>query len=625
MQIDYKKYVNDTYINRILNENKEKKILCFGAGSALSIMPRILPEGYKIEYFVDNNKNIWNTVYKNIRIKSPEELLMEEKNKFIILLVSQHALSISKQLDDWGFIKDKDYFDLYTSLERCFRIQKIIWNAEKMIQFIERIPENTFDKIMYKMDKRIGVIACCSYMGMPMFYDIATFLLMKLNGYNATLIMDNIYNCENFIMYDGASDDIKYIVMQVIEVLIKRFPMLDIRYIDQNQEELLGEDIYEISRNVKINSIWQKSRLNEKTNSTSIEEYEREFFEVFYQNLKCIKFFFKHNKFDSINVSTGLHYHRWMYLWVGKQKGFRASNYDGPGQIKTSYATNEPNGHSYDVAKVINEKWFTEEEEYKIIQLAKESFLIRKKSTLENGGYNFQKVERSKELDRDYEVFIPLNVMWDAAALGLEDVFTSTEEWLVETLDYLLKNSNVNIMIREHPAQHSLYKDYNNPSYESLLQDNFGKNPRIYYVRSEEEINSYQMISKAKVVLPISSTIGVEAVLLNKKVIVHTNCYYSRLSFVDKAKSKNEYYQMIIDAIAQSESNITKENIDKAYLSYILLLNNQIETSFRESCPDWYDCNLIDLSNENGVQKILKVIAEGIPACYQNVLEIINE
>ena len=40
----------------------------------------------------------------------------------------------------------------------------------------------------------------------------------------------------------------------------------------------------------------------------------------------------------------------------------------------------------------------------------------------------------------------------DGAALGIHEIFENNNDWLISTVDYLIKNTNKKIIIRQHPA-----------------------------------------------------------------------------------------------------------------------------------------------------------------------------
>lgn len=614
--------VNKEHIANIVNNNKGKKIICFGAGTATYLMPRILPDGYSVEYYLDSNSRIWGIGEQGVEIRNPKSILDEVKGNFIIFIVSQHALSMRKQLDSYGLKMDEDYYDIYTICEMFFRMQKVIFQAEHLIEMVDRLPGDAFQSKVDNRKDKIGVVAACGYMGTPMIYDIGIFLLLKYNGYDAELIMDNTYTCENFTMYEGASRDIKEIIDRVLEHIRNKFPELIVHSISESMSSDLSEqDIKKVKQHAQMNVIWQKSRQNERSMTIEEDTLYQKFVHVFEYNLKNIKAFFEEHTYSVLTVSTGLHYHRGLYMYVGKQKGIRVANYDGANNDgKTSWSTDLPNGHHYDIPKLILGDFFNKEEKNWIINKAKSHFEIRRYSISDGKTlYNYQLVEDGiRNEQKWYDVIIPLNVMWDAAAIGQNLAFETETKWLIDTIHFILDSTKASIMVREHPVQIQLQK-YNNASFQDLLEKEFGKNnERLKFVPYYEKLNTYTYLEHAKVILPLSSTVGLESVFLYKPIITHSNCYYSKLNFARAAKTPEEYFGYIRMAL-EGKIIITETEREEAFMAYYILMNSRITTQFSESNQEWLFKNLDELNNDPSVHAILDAITHDIPVPYYNL------
>ena len=69
---DAEKHIDINSIKEILKKNKERKIICFGGGSAARVlMDRILIE-YDMDCFLDNNKQLWGSYISGKEICNPE-------------------------------------------------------------------------------------------------------------------------------------------------------------------------------------------------------------------------------------------------------------------------------------------------------------------------------------------------------------------------------------------------------------------------------------------------------------------------------------------------------------------------------------------------------------------------
>lgn len=146
-------------------------------------------------------------------------------------------------------------------------------------------------------------------------------------------------------------------------------------------------------------------------------------------------------------------------------------------------------------------------------------------------------------------VLIPLSVEWDAAALGRHHIFQDSAEWLVATVGYLLDHTEAPVIVRQHPSErreHERSRFHIGP----LLGHRFGNHPRFRFVSAEEDINTYNLLVGARLVLPYVSTIGIEAAALGKTVIPAGRPYYGALGFTWNADSQAEYFDLIERAMA---------------------------------------------------------------------------
>nr|WP_092074323.1 hypothetical protein [Dendrosporobacter quercicolus]NSL49227.1 hypothetical protein [Dendrosporobacter quercicolus DSM 1736]SDM88529.1 Capsule polysaccharide biosynthesis protein [Dendrosporobacter quercicolus] len=93
------------------NKLKDKKVVFFGSGTAAE---RIIKQTLiSAAYFVDNDSQKWGQVLGERNICSPQELLIENKDKIAIIVASQYYKSISYQLRQMGFKENIHYWSGY--------------------------------------------------------------------------------------------------------------------------------------------------------------------------------------------------------------------------------------------------------------------------------------------------------------------------------------------------------------------------------------------------------------------------------------------------------------------------------------------------------------------------------
>ena len=134
---------------------------------------------------------------------------------------------------------------------------------------------------------------------------------------------------------------------------------------------------------------------------------------------------------------------------------------------------------------------------------------------------HFQVTPATGRDDLRYDIFVPLNIRWDSAALGRQRAFPSVADWLDAVLTWVGTKPGVTICIRQHPRERlDFAKGSDNLA--PLLQRHAALGERLRFVAADEPLNSYDLLRHARVVLPHTSTVGIEAALLGLPVILGT-------------------------------------------------------------------------------------------------------
>lgn len=639
----YKKaqeYVDFQKLQEILEKNQGKEIICFGGGTAGKVAVETVLREQKITCFLDNNRSLWGTEILGKRVENPDVLSKKPKGSFIIFIVSRHVVNISKQLEEYGLDKDKDFYNIYSLYMKYFRIKSFCEDPlERFLPFVDRFPVQ--NKENDKGGAHIGIVCVVSMREYHMWYPLAQYLLLRYCGYHVTLICDGYNHFDDFLYFSDYSAIARDYLTYALAYMEKRLGPLDIHWADEcGRSELAEEDESQIKHFAKQNLIWHNANINEVVKMPDEERIEN-YIGFLRDNQSYIKAFFEKNHFDTINVYTGIHKHRCLYTYEGKKRGMRVSSYEA-NDIGVSYATDYPASQTFDIRRLIEENMFTEDEKDKLMALAKKDFEKRlysvvsdvdksnrpKESVAEAFQYEdaiehvYQQTAEVPKNQKFYDVIIPLNIAWDAAALGLEEAFASYEEWLFETVEFIMERTDASVFVREHPAQ-AVFKDFAYEDVDRLLEKYVG-NDRFYFCRSNEKINTYRMIEKCTVVLPYTSTVGIEGALLGKRVITNARSYYADMDFVKKAKNKQEYFELIKKAL-YNEVDITVSATRDAYLVYLAMKKILLLTKFLKSNDVWMDESPEKLVSCPDVQKIIKALAENIPIVYVNMLEMLEK
>ena len=224
-------------------------------------------------------------------------------------------------------------------------------------------------------------------------------------------------------------------------------------------------------------------------------------------------------------------------------------------------------------------------------------------------------------------MLIALNCSWDSAALRLHCVFNSTHDWIVNTVAFLLANTSVPVIVRQHPAERFLISQTTD-NYRKLLLDHFGSDPRIHFIAADDPVNTYDLIDQVLAVVVYTSTVAIEAVIQGKIVITVSCAYYSDLSFVHKASSVDEHCTLLNDAVSgKIESNSRTIINDAFYCYYINQCCNWVATPLNDSDKllSWANHSILRNCIDNDDEIFLDSIILSVPFAYLRHLKRISD
>ena len=177
----------------------------------------------------------------------------------------------------------------------------------------------------------------------------------------------------------------------------------------------------------------------------------------------------------------------------------------------------------------------------------------------------------SEKMDRTVSIFT--NVSWDTSQFVSNNIFDSMYEWL-ENLKPLFKQyKSINFVIKPHPGENRRIKEtfYTVSSwYEENIRNQYSN---VSIVLNNERSTSYKLLKKSNLVLVYNSTIGIEAAILGKKVIMSANSHYSSYGFVDCPKDKESYFNYLKETLNSQDFEVNEEKIELAKKYYYQLSN----------------------------------------------------
>lgn len=294
----------------------------------------------------------------------------------------------------------------------------------------------------------------------------------------------------------------------------------------------------------------------------------------------------RERQFDWLYLPGGVWAVSGVYASVATEMGLSITTYDsGPGSLFIGH--DGVAAHFCDVAKVTNEVLAETEndpaERRRMSEAAQRQMSIRMRGDDE---YRLQPVASSEAVRHEWDIIVPLNLRWDSAALCRQRLFASVGDWLRQLLTWAEKHPTARIAIRQHPCE-KLADFRGTDDFSQLLAQFPGLKGRAIYFSAQDEVNTYDLIAGAKAILPFTSRVGIEAVMLGKPVILGTQCYYGTCGFTANPETVAEYFANLDDALA-GRLTVSERDRERARVTYYLAeYCLELKTSFTPAPPDY--------------------------------------
>ena len=484
-------------------------------------------------------------------------------------------------------------------------------------EFLKTVP---YEKLQFQdsVNRSAGVIVSPrNNSGIP-WCNITIALLYAYKKMPFKIILDdlNFLDPEWEYQLNAVEETVEYICNNLNTSYLKTSIQVD--------TDLDDFDYKEIKRLSIINGIWNVRNV---VPSENLNQYINLSYVTLEANAKKIKGLYSTNIFEHcvhqslVNNNGGLH------KWFGRKYGIRVGCMD-ISQGRGLVGIKDVPGYNSDLPDIIEKNMtdFLDSEENK--QIAKNE-AIKEHKLRKNGedSRTYQIVSTNKsDMAVEVDILIPINIFWDAASLGRNRFFETPLFWLQETIDFILTKTTARVVVRQHPGEREFELYGTGKKLGEYLLNQFNNHPRFRFISCNDNINTYLLIEQCKVVLPHTSTVGIEAALMGKKVIIESSVYYKDQPFVVKAESKEDYFCKIkhfYEKFDRSQKNL-KDNIsyEKSLLLYFMLTRCSIVESnfgldpldFEKWPPGGFDL----LTRDENLMTAVEALISGKPFPYLN-------
>ncbi|MCJ7702664.1 MAG: hypothetical protein MUO62_13855, partial [Anaerolineales bacterium] len=174
-----------------------------------------------------------------------------------------------------------------------------------------------------------------------------------------------------------------------------------------------------------------------------------------------------------------------------------------------------------------------------------------------------EKTRADLGLDSRPIVLLPANVLGDSLTLGRHIFSESMTEWMVRTIEYFTKRSDVQFVIRIHPGEQVGW----GPSVYEILTEVFPHLPEnIHLLPADAKINTYDLVNTADFGLVFTTTVGMEMAMIGLPVIVTGQTHYRRKGFTLDVDSWESYFSTLDDVLkAPKDFRPTQEQVELAW------------------------------------------------------------
>lgn len=326
------------------------------------------------------------------------------------------------------------------------------------------------------------------------------------------------------------------------------------------------------------------------------------------------------HKFDWLLVPGGVWVSSGLFCMAAEASGMDYTTYDS-GEGSLWFAMRGVAAHSHDLSQVLA----TVVARRQTLGSAWNSMLKTANARLRQrmdgkDEWNLQLTPAGSSESEKFDIFVPLNSRWDAAALMRNRLFSSVAAWLEFLADYVSKRPHLTMAVRQHPGER--YPGFGaGDDWESILTKNGDAGGRIRFFAAESPVNSYDFVGKASVVLPFTSRIGIEAAMLGRPVVVSSRCFYGNSGFCHDAITVADYEQLIDRAVA-GELSPDREAVDLATIAYFLIENcMELKTPFTPMPQDysrWMDVPPSELWKRPETSMIASSLIRRVPLGVAN-------
>ena len=140
-------------------------------------------------------------------------------------------------------------------------------------------------------------------------------------------------------------------------------------------------------------------------------------------------------------------------------------------------------------------------------------------------------------------------------------------EWLVQTVEALLRDSQLHVVVRAHPAE--TRPGYGREQIAAIIEEAGIRSSRLALLPGNSDINTYDLMPLCKFAAVFASTTGVEIAMHGKPVIAGASVYYARCGITVPTPDRATYFARLANLAAGNKFD-ERANSDDAAMLYCI-------------------------------------------------------
>jgi len=148
-------------------------------------------------------------------------------------------------------------------------------------------------------------------------------------------------------------------------------------------------------------------------------------------------------------------------------------------------------------------------------------------------------------LDERPIVTLFTNIFWDSQLYYRFKVFPDMLVWLFETIRFYEKRTDLQLVVRLHPAEMRSVWPTNQPIYPEIQKEFPALPANVKIVKPESKVSSYALGAMSRVALIYGARVGVELVMLGTPVIVAGEAFMRGKGFSYDPTTVEAYFSLL--------------------------------------------------------------------------------